>query len=270
MRYFIGHTNANTRKAWEESSKGLAGIDPNVKKARWKTCVREMDDSLGFLAGEFYVRKKFNGVVKEQGRLMIEQIKDAYNDRFAELDWIDDETHMGAVKKVKNLRVKIGYNEASPNMSDPVELAKYARVHEFHANGTRYYEEVEIQNDTFFDNYLSYKIADRRRTFSSAGELAEKEKWHMTPMVLFHDCHSNSALECLLQRTRKRGSLMSIHPSNFFRSFSQLGSCSLRRSLSMVKIREHTESVGNSNDEVVLCIWWVPATESLGNLKDEV
>ena len=34
--------------------------------------------------------------------------------------------------------------------------------------------------------------------------------------------------------------------------------------------REHTESVGNSNDEVVLCIWWVPAAESLGNLKDEV
>ena len=125
IRNFIGHTSASTRKAWEDFSKTLAGIDPNVKKERWKTCVREMDNTIGFLAGEFYVRKTFGGNAKERGRLTIEQIKDAFVTRFAELDWVDDETREVAVRKVKNLRVKVGYNDASPNMTDPVDLAKY-------------------------------------------------------------------------------------------------------------------------------------------------
>jgi endothelin-converting enzyme len=125
MRRFLGHTSANVRKPWEDFSQILAGIDPNVRKERWKTCVREMDNTLGFLAGEFYVRRAFGGDAKERGRLMIEQIKDAFVERFAELDWVDDETRKVAVRKVKNLRVKVGYNDASPNMSDPVDLAKY-------------------------------------------------------------------------------------------------------------------------------------------------
>jgi endothelin-converting enzyme len=127
MRKYLGHTNAKTRKAWEEFSKVLRGIDPNVKKERWKTCVGEMDNILGFLAGEFYVRKTFGGDAKERGRLIIEQIKDAFIERFAELDWVDDETREVAVRKVKNLRVKVGYNDASPNMTDPIDLAKYLR-----------------------------------------------------------------------------------------------------------------------------------------------
>jgi endothelin-converting enzyme len=124
MRNYISHTSADTRKSWEDFSKTLAGIDPNVKKDRWKTCVREMDNTLGFLAGGFYVRKTFAGDAKERGRMVIEQIKDAFIDRFAELDWVDDETREVAVRKVKNLRVKVGYNDASPNITDPVDLAK--------------------------------------------------------------------------------------------------------------------------------------------------
>jgi endothelin-converting enzyme len=126
MRTFIGHTDSKTRKAYEDFAKVLAGIDPNVKKDRWKTCVREMDETLGFLAGEFYVRKTFGGNAKERGRLVIEQIKEAFVERFGELEWVDEETREVAVRKVKNLRVKVGYNDASPNMTDPVDLAKYS------------------------------------------------------------------------------------------------------------------------------------------------
>jgi len=125
MRMYLGHTSTAVRKPWETFSKELGGIDPNVKKERWKTCVREMDNTLGFLAGEFYVRKTFAGNAKERGRLVIEQIKDAFIDRFEELEWVDTETREVAVRKVKNLRVKVGYNDASPNMTDPVDLAKY-------------------------------------------------------------------------------------------------------------------------------------------------
>jgi endothelin-converting enzyme len=125
MRSYLAHTSRDIRKPWEDFSKVLAGIDPNVKKDRWKTCVRELDNTLGFLAGEYYVRKTFGGDAKARGRLMIDQIKDAFIERFDELEWVDDETKQVAVRKVKNLRVKVGYNDASPNITDPLDLAKY-------------------------------------------------------------------------------------------------------------------------------------------------
>ena len=124
MRRYITHTGLSIRKPYEDFRNVLAGIDPSVKKDRWKPCVREMDGTLGFIAGEFYVRKQFAGEAKERGRKVIEQIKDAFVERFAELEWVDDETRQVAVSKVKNLRVKVGYNDASPNISDPVDLAK--------------------------------------------------------------------------------------------------------------------------------------------------
>jgi endothelin-converting enzyme len=127
MRKYLGHTDAKTRKPWEDFSKVLVGLNPNIKKERWKTCVREMDDTLGFLAGEFYVRRTFGGDAKELARLIIKQIKSSFIDRFAELEWVDDETREVAVQKVKNLRIKVGYNDASPNITDPVDLAKFVR-----------------------------------------------------------------------------------------------------------------------------------------------
>jgi endothelin-converting enzyme len=171
MRGFLGHTSASTRKPWEDFSKVLAGIDPNVKKERWKTCVREMDYTLGFLAGEFYVRKQFSGDAKERGKLVIEQIKDAFVERFDQLDWVDEETREVAVRKVKNLRVKVGYNDASPNMTDPVDLAKY-------------YEKVKIKKGTFFENNFSVVKYRTEKAFSSAGEPVDKEEWGMTPQVV--------------------------------------------------------------------------------------
>jgi len=181
MRTFISHADLKTRKSYEDFSKTLAGIDPNVKKERWKTCVREMDETLGFLAGEFYVRKTFGGNAKERGRIVIEQIKEAFIDRFAELEWVDDETREVAVRKVRNLRVKVGYNDASPNMTDPVDLAKY--FFSMIVLILRYYEKIRIKKDKFFENYLSYAKYTQEKAFSSAGEPVDKEEWGMTPQV---------------------------------------------------------------------------------------
>ena len=104
-------------------------------RVRWrKTCIREVDNTLGFLAGEFYVRENFNGYAKERGTHLVENIRAAFIEIFAELDWIDPETKEAAVRKVKNLRVKVGYNDASPNMTDPVDLARYRPLGDFLLN----------------------------------------------------------------------------------------------------------------------------------------
>ena len=142
-----------------------------MKKERWKTCVREMDNILGFLAGEFYVRKQFGGDAKERGRLVIEQIKDAFVERFDQLDWVDEDTRKVAVRKVNNLRVKVGYNDASPNITDPVDLAKY-------------YEKVKIKKETLFENYFSAVKYSTEKSFASAGEPVDKDEWVMTPQVV--------------------------------------------------------------------------------------
>jgi len=136
MRYFIGHTDGATRKPWEEFVNVLYGIDPWEEEDRRKRCVREVDDTLGFLAGAFYVRENFKTHTKEWGTHLVDNIRAAFIERFAELDWLDPKTKEVAIRKVKNLRVKVGYNDASPNMTDPVDLARYKPFGEFLLNGS--------------------------------------------------------------------------------------------------------------------------------------
>jgi len=72
----------------------------------------------------------------ERGTHLVENIRAAFIEIFGELDWFDHDTKEAAIKKVKNLRVKVGYNDASPNMTDPVDLARYRPLSEFLLNGS--------------------------------------------------------------------------------------------------------------------------------------
>jgi predicted metalloendopeptidase len=47
----------------------------------------------------------------------------------------------------------------------------------------RYYEEVKIKKDTFFENYYSYIKHEVEKEMSSVGEPVDKNEWGMTPQV---------------------------------------------------------------------------------------
>ncbi|TID22410.1 endothelin-converting enzyme [Venturia nashicola] len=102
-----------------------AGRDPFAVSQRWRVCLSEVDGELEWLLSAAYVEKAFSQDAKALGDRIIKDIKAEFTERLKKLDWMSPATKEKAAKKVVNIRQKIGYPTASPNILDPVDLQKF-------------------------------------------------------------------------------------------------------------------------------------------------
>ncbi|CEG63215.1 hypothetical protein RMATCC62417_00395 [Rhizopus microsporus] len=146
----------------------LVGADPKAVKPRWDVCLDEVDNSIGFLVGRYYVLEKFGGDAKKYTDEFVKSIKDIFVKRLPELSWIDDKTRQRAIEKVDKLIQKIGYPDSSPNVMSPLSLLEY-------------YSDLELKEDDYFGNYLHSRQWAISEEWSQVGKTPEKKKWLMNP-----------------------------------------------------------------------------------------
>lgn len=135
---------------------------------RWRTCVRTMDQDLGWILGRFFIEKAFSEEAKAFGDRIIYDIKDQFSETLGKLDWFDSEAAKLAIKKVHNIVQKIGYPDQSPNITSPVSL------HEYYAG-------VTILADAFFENTLSVIKTFNRKAWEKLSKPIDRAEWDMTP-----------------------------------------------------------------------------------------
>lgn len=80
----------------------LQGTSAKVTQPRWETCLGQVDDAVGFLAGRLFVQAKFGGKAKERADSFVQSIKEIFVERLHELSWLDDSTREKAIDKVSN------------------------------------------------------------------------------------------------------------------------------------------------------------------------
>ncbi len=83
---------------------------------------------------------------------------------------MDKESADAAAEKAAAIRVKVGY-PVSPDTLDPRSLANY-------------YARVKINEDTFFENMLSARVADEIRRWFNLGKQRDLESWEMYPSMV--------------------------------------------------------------------------------------
>ncbi|KAF8421477.1 peptidase family M13 [Tirmania nivea] len=135
---------------------------------RWRTCVRTMDQDLGWILGRFFIEKAFSEEAKTFGDRIIYDIKYQFSETLGKLDWFDSEAAKLAIQKVENIVQKIGYPDQSPNITSPASL------HEYYAG-------VTISADTFFENALSVTKTFNRKAWEKLSEPTDRAEWDMTP-----------------------------------------------------------------------------------------
>ena len=162
------HLDADLREPLERFGKRLDGKDPNLSEDRWKICVREIDSTIGFLAGRYFVLHEFPPEAKIEAHDVIDRLKAAFVDNLP--TWMDQDTQRATKNKVDNIFVKVGYNDASPNITDPVDLQ-------------RYYADLLVDNSDYFGNYVRYRQFSVKRTWESLGKPVDRDRWLMTPMT---------------------------------------------------------------------------------------
>ena len=82
----------------------LRGKDPDAMEERWRTCVREADDSLGWILSRFFVEKAFSDESQDFGNQIVADIREQYIKKLDAAEWMSkDVRELGIEKGMRSL-----------------------------------------------------------------------------------------------------------------------------------------------------------------------
>uniref|UniRef100_UPI00358F2340 membrane metallo-endopeptidase-like 1 isoform X2 n=1 Tax=Myxine glutinosa TaxID=7769 RepID=UPI00358F2340 len=134
-----------------------------VEDARWRRCVRYVNQNLNKAVGSLYVREAFAGDSKQMVEVMISQIREVFIEKLAEINWMDQETKSKAQEKAEAIIERIGYpdyilHDDNPKLDDD-------------------YAQVSYEEDTYFENILVNNRAAMQKSLMKLRQPVNKEAW---------------------------------------------------------------------------------------------
>lgn len=126
-------------------------------RPRWKDCVSSIDTFLGEALGDAFVEAAFGSDAKKLAASMMDQIQEEVRQMFGQLDWMDQHTMEGAIKKLNTLVKKVGYPEPSRN-----------------------YDSLCINKDSWFENVKTGHRFESQRVLAKIGKPVDRSEWGMT------------------------------------------------------------------------------------------
>ncbi|KAI8083066.1 uncharacterized protein BX664DRAFT_267384 [Halteromyces radiatus] len=168
INVYVDALGEDLRKPSDKLMAKIQGRNAKVTEPRWETCLQQVDNSLGFMAGRLFVQEKFGGNAKERADDFIDSIKQVFLERLPELNWLDDTTREKAVEKVNKLISKIGYPTKTPNVMSPVSLSEY-------------YSGLSVYVDDYFGNYMAGLQFSVKKEWQKVGKETDKTVWLMNP-----------------------------------------------------------------------------------------
>jgi predicted metalloendopeptidase len=125
---------------------------------RWRRCVASTDRALGESLGQLYVERTFTPQARVRAQEMVKNLVAALRDDLTTLSWMGDETRKRAIAKLDAFVRKIGYPDK-----------------------WRSYEAVQISRGAYYNNTVSARGFEFRRTLGKIGKPVDRTEWGMTP-----------------------------------------------------------------------------------------
>ena len=132
-------------------------------KERWKRSMEWTESALGEALGKLYCAKFFDEASKGRALAIVEQVRQALEDRLKEVDWMkSDETRANALKKMERFGVKIGYPD------------KWLDYSSLHISG----------DEDFLTMVFAAREFENREEVKDMNAPTDKKKWFMTPQTV--------------------------------------------------------------------------------------
>ena len=151
--------NAFVKENFAFNSGVMRGVD--VMKSREKRAVRLVNGTLGDPLGKLFVAKYFPESSKKDVEALIENLRSAYKERVAQLDWMSEETKAKATEKLDAFTYKIGY-----------------------PNKWKDYSGIDIKANSVLDNIFAVSRWGADENLSKYGKPVDKTEWGMTPQTI--------------------------------------------------------------------------------------
>lgn len=167
IQSYVDHIEGPVITPLRRFNNQLQGKDPDAVEERWRQCVDEVDVSLGWILSRLFLQEAFSEDSKKYGNEIISDIKDRFVSTLEGTEWMTKDVRDLAIEKVGNIVQKIGFPTKSPNIENPEELQKY-------------YEKLEISNNTFFANGLAVSKFNEESEWAKLGKPTDRDEWGMT------------------------------------------------------------------------------------------
>ncbi|XP_054857015.1 endothelin-converting enzyme 1 isoform X2 [Eublepharis macularius] len=135
---------------------------------RWKFCISDTDNNLGFALGATFVKATFAEDSKAIAEEMITEIKAAFEESLANLQWMDEETRRAAKEKADAIYDMIGYPKF---IMDPKELDKV-------------FTDYNAVPDLYFENVMQFFNFSARVAADQLRKPPNRDQWSMTPATV--------------------------------------------------------------------------------------
>jgi predicted metalloendopeptidase len=137
----------------------LSGVPE--QRERWKRGVSAVSSGMGEAVGQIYVERHFPAESKAQMEELVANLREAFAERLANLDWMSDATKAEAKRKLDAFTPKIGY---------PDEW--------------RDYSELAVTADNPVENLRATRVFNHDYEFSKLGGPINEAEWGMTPQTV--------------------------------------------------------------------------------------
>ncbi|HVW68300.1 MAG TPA: M13 family metallopeptidase [Steroidobacteraceae bacterium] len=131
------------------------------QRERWKRAVAAVNSELGEAVGELYVREYFPPAAKAQALALVENLRKAYEKRFAQVPWMTPATRKVALEKLATFRPKIGYPDK-----------------------WRDYSSLEVRPGEALGNQVRAEVFEWQREVKRIDQPTDRDEWEMTPQTV--------------------------------------------------------------------------------------
>jgi putative endopeptidase len=140
-------------------SKTLSGVQ--VQRDRWKRGIQLMNGSLGEAVGQIYVAKYFPPAAEAQMGELIENLREAYQQRISGSTWMDDATRKAALVKLAAFEPRIGH---------PVRYVDYSAL--------------KVERGDLLGNAMRSGEFEQQLQLSRFPKPVDRSLWEMTPQTV--------------------------------------------------------------------------------------
>ena len=131
------------------------------QEADWKRAVGVVNNNLGEIVGEVYVKKHFSPEAKKSMTELVQNLLKAYESSIKNLDWMSPATKDEALKKISKFTIKIGYPDK-----------------------WRDYSALKIAKGDLYTNLQNASNFEYKRQIGKLGKPVDKTEWGMTPQTV--------------------------------------------------------------------------------------
>lgn len=99
IQRYASYVDLASVKPYIQFRNELQGKDPNASEERWRTCVKDMDNGLGWILSRFFVEKAFSESARQFGDRIVSDIKTLFIEKLKATEWMEKDVVELAIEK---------------------------------------------------------------------------------------------------------------------------------------------------------------------------